>query len=284
MIYESLVELGSPILRLKKSGNILYVISGKEFIKINSNTGKVLQKVEVFAKDNKTREFVIDKDAIYCRDFYRLYKIDIETMEITNNWELGSDLSSDICALGYDEVSVYVCIRNGGFTVINKTSGEVKAYKISESSIWDIIVSDYIYAGNVDGDLFVINKSDVKILRKKAIHKKNLKSLLLLEDTIYTASQDLSIAKVNKNTLDIINYQKRCHKKMFYFAGTWQDYLLTVCPPCSEMKLWDRSDLSLYKTINRGRWDSFIDGDILYEKEGNSIIITDLGGLIKLNE
>ncbi|MEG6613113.1 hypothetical protein V6C42_09690 [Pseudoclostridium thermosuccinogenes] len=101
-----------------------------------------------------------------------------------------------------------------------------------------------------------------------------------MEDVIYTASQDLSIAKVNANSLDIIDSHKRCHKKMFYFAGIWKDYLLTVCPPCGEMKLWNRSDLSLHKTINRGGWESFIDGNILYEKEGNRIVFTDLGDLI----
>jgi len=91
-----------------------------------------------------------------------------------------------------------------------------------------MIISDSIYAGNVDGDLLEIDKSNIKILRKKTIHKNNLKSLLLAEDLIYTASQDLSIAKVDKNTLDLIACQKRCHKKMFYLAGIWQDYLLTA--------------------------------------------------------
>ena len=62
-------------------------------------------------------------------------------------------MSSDICALGQDENNVYVAIRNGDFAVINKSTGEVKKHPISESSMWDMIISDYIYAGNVDGDL-----------------------------------------------------------------------------------------------------------------------------------
>ena len=207
-------------------------------------------------------------------------RIDIDTLTITNEWELGSDLSSDICALNFDDVNIYACIRNGGFKVINKTSGEVKEYNISESSIWAIIVGDYIYAGNVNGELLVINKADIRILNKKPVHKKNLKSLLMLDDVIYTASQDLSVAKVDKNTLDIIDCSKRCHNKMFYLAGAWQDYLITVSPPCREMKVWRKSDLLLCKTINRSEWGSFIDGNILYEKKGNSIIFTELNDLI----
>lgn len=280
MIFASLVELENPVLRLKKAGDILYAIAGKEFIKINSSTGRIIQREAIFPKDSKTRKFVIDKDTIYCRDFCQLYEIDIETLKINNTWELGTDLTSDICALGYDEVNVYASIRNGGFAVIHKATGEVKAYSISGSSIWEMIIGDYIYAGNVEGDLLVIAKPGIKVVKKKAVHKKNLKSLLLEEDVIYTASQDLSMAKVDKNTLKTIASHKRCHKKMFYYAGIWQDFLLTVSPPCGEMKIWNKSDLSLYKTIWRGTWGSFIDGDVIYEIDGNTIFRSDLNELI----
>ena len=280
MIFDRLEELENPVLRLKKAGDILYAISGKEFVKIKSNTGQIIQREAIFPKDSKTRKFVIDKDAIYCRDFCLLYEIDIETLKINNTWELGTDLSSDICALGYDETNVYASIRNGGFAVINKATGEVKVYSISESSIWEMIISEYIYAGNVDGEFLVIDKPSIKVVKKKAIHKKNLKSLVLAGDVIYTASQDLSIAKVDKNTLDIIASHKRCHKKMFYFAGIWQDFLFTVSPPCGEMKIWNKSNLSFYKSIWRGTWGSFIDGDILYEIDGNTIFCSNLNDLI----
>lgn len=73
MMYKCLVELDSPVLRFKKSGDILYVISGKELIKANGNTGEILQRAAIFEKDNRTRDFVIDGDTIYCRDFCRLY-------------------------------------------------------------------------------------------------------------------------------------------------------------------------------------------------------------------
>lgn len=275
-----LVELANPVLRFKKAGNIIYAIAGKEFIKADSETGEILRRAEIFAEDSKTRKFIVDNDVIYCRDFYRLYRIDKETLQITERWELGSDQSSDICALRSDETNVYASIRNGGFAVVSKSSGEVKTYTVSGSSIWDMIVSDRIYAGNVDGHLYVLDKPDIRILEKKPIHKKNLKSLMPEGELIYTASQDLSIAKVDKNTLDVIGRSKRCHGKMFYIAGLWRDYLITVSPPCGETKLWNKSDFSLYRTVNRGNWDSFIDGDRFYEKMDNRIVYADLNGVI----
>ncbi|NLM97386.1 MAG: hypothetical protein GX175_07245 [Halanaerobiaceae bacterium] len=280
MLFESLIDLGKPVLKFKKEGDLLYVISDKEIMKADINTGDVIQSKEVFPKNSRTRDLLIDKDIIYSRDFYKLHKIDKETLEINKTWELGIDLSSDICTLDHDEKNIYIAIRKGDFAVINKASGEVRVYPISESSIWDMIISDNIYAGNVDGEFIVIDRADFKVIYKKKIHKKNLKSLLLAGDEIFTASQDLCISRINKNNYEILDSCKKCHKKMFYLVGNWKDFLLTMSPPCFEMKFWDMSDLSLYKTINRASWDAFIEGDILYEKEGNSIIRSDLNELI----
>ncbi|NMA34567.1 MAG: hypothetical protein GX940_08475 [Clostridiaceae bacterium] len=94
MEYRNLIELDKPILRSMKSGNTLYVIAGKEFVRVDSETCEILRKAEIFAEDSKTRYFIIDSDAIYCRDFYRLYRIDKETLEIVDRWELGSDLKA----------------------------------------------------------------------------------------------------------------------------------------------------------------------------------------------
>ena len=131
-------------MKFKKEGDILYIISEKKILKVDVNTGDIIQSKDDFLKNSKTRDLLIDKEIIYARDFYKLHKIDKEKLEIIETWELGSDLSSDICALGQDENNVYVAIRNGDFAVINKSTGEVKKYPISESSMWDMIISDYI--------------------------------------------------------------------------------------------------------------------------------------------
>ena len=268
-------------MKFKKEGDILYIISEKKILKVDVNTGDIIQSKDVFLKNSKTRDLLIDKEIIYARDFYKLHKIDKEKLEIIETWELGSDLSSDICALGQDENNVYVAIRNGDFAVINKFTGEVKKYPLSDSSMWDMIISDYIYAGNVEGNLIVIDRMDFKVIYQKKIHRKNFKSLLLIGDEIFTASQDFSMSRINRNTYEIIGTRKNCHKKMFYLVGYWKNYIITMSPPCGEMKFWDMLDLSLYKTIYRASWDSFIEGDILYEKEGNSIVRSELKDLIE---
>jgi len=115
---------------------------------------------------------------------------------------------------------------------------------------------------------------------RKAIHKMNLKSLLLEGDVIYTASQDLSIAKIDKGTLEPIAVQKHCHQKMFYLVGIWKDYLLTVSPPCGEIKVWHRPDLRLRKVIPIGTWGSFIDWGVLYEIHKNKIVQSHVEDLV----
>lgn len=280
MVRKTFIELDHPILRCKKAGDMLYMIAGKELIKVDITTASVAQRRAVFPENSRTRELVIDGNTAYCRDFYRLYKVDLSSLEIVDTWNLGSDLSSDICAVDYDEYNVYVSIRNGGFAVIAKSSGEVTFHSLSQTSIWEMIVDDKIYAGNVGGELLVIAQDRIAVVQSKALHKKNLKSLLLEGDVIYTASQDLSIAKVDKVTLELVAVKKRCHQKMFYLAGIWENYLLTVSPPCGEMKVWHKTDLALCKMIPGGTWDSFIDSGILWEIQGKRIVCSDLSELI----
>lgn len=63
MIRETLIELEHPVLRCKKSGGVLYVIAGKELIKVDITTGSVAQRRAVFSEDSLTRDLVIDGNA-----------------------------------------------------------------------------------------------------------------------------------------------------------------------------------------------------------------------------
>lgn len=280
MFRKPLVEFATPILRCKKAGDVLFIIQGKEIAKVDAETGSVIQSNAVFPEDNRTRDLVIDEDVIYCEDFYRLHKVDLATLEVVQTWALGSDLRSDVCSVGFDDCKIYASIRNGAFAVIDKASYEVKNYPVSQTSIWEMIISDYIYAGNVAGEFLVIDKELIAVVNSKAVHRKNLKSLLLEGDIIYTASQDLSIAKTNINTLDTILVKKHCHRKMFYLAGIWENYLMTVSPPCNEMKIWDKNELTLIKEISGGTWGAFNDGDLLYEFIDNKIVCSRIADLV----
>ena len=84
MEYRNLIELDKPILRSMKSGNTLYVIAGKEFVRVDSETCEILRKAEIFAEDSKTRYFIIDSDTI-CRTFTGF------TESIKKRWKLWTD-------------------------------------------------------------------------------------------------------------------------------------------------------------------------------------------------
>ncbi|NLL87758.1 MAG: hypothetical protein GX228_02345 [Firmicutes bacterium] len=280
MFRKILVEFAAPILKCKKAGDVLFIILGKQIAKVDAESGRVIQSNAVFPQDSRTRDLVIDEDVIYCEDFYRLHKVDLATLEVVQTWALGSDLRSDVCSVGFDDSKIYASIRNGAFAVIDKASDAVKKYPVSQTSIWEMIISDYIYAGNVAGELLVIDKKRISVVKSKAVHRKNLKSLLLDGDLIYTASQDLSIAKIDRKTLDVILTKKRCHRKMFYLAGIWENCLVTVSPPCNEMKVWDKNELTLIKEISGGTWGAFTDGGLLYEIIDNRIVCSRVADLV----
>jgi len=90
MLFESLIDLDKPVLKFKKEGDILYIISEKKILKVDVNTGDIIQSKDVFLKNSKTRDLLIDKEIIYARDFYKLHKIDKEKLEIIKhgNWVL----------------------------------------------------------------------------------------------------------------------------------------------------------------------------------------------------
>ncbi|TYB91623.1 MAG: hypothetical protein FXF54_08230 [Kosmotoga sp.] len=279
---QNVLRLDKPILRFKVFEDLVYIISDKLLIKADKESFEVTDEKVIFPKNSQSRDFVIDENDIYCKDFCTLYKIDAKTLEIEKRWKLGTDLSSDICSLGFDSRNIYVTIRNGDLAVINKKSEEPLYYRVSDSSIWNMIVDDHIYAGNVNGDLLVIDKTNFKVNSLKNVHKKNLKSLFIDDNLIYTASQDLSIAKINKNSHDIIITKKKCHRKMFYFAGMINNYLTTVSPPCRETKFWKKTDLSLSGAFNRGTRNSLIYEDFLYETEGNILKRIPISTLVSL--
>lgn len=261
---------------MKKDGQKLYIINSKILLIYDLDNQAILNSKEIFKKDGKARSFIIDGNSIYIKDFCILYEYDKSTLTELNMWELGSDLSSDINALGSDDNNIYASIRNGTLAVINKETKEVSYHKISNYSMWDIIVtSNYIYAGNVNGEFLVIEKNNFTVLKAVSLHKKNLKSLLLLNKTMFTASQDLSMKATDINSFQLKLEAKKCHKKMFAIVGNYQNYIITTSPPCRETKIWNIYDLSLCETIPYASWNMII--------IGNSLAFDDKGGIYFFN-
>lgn len=266
---------------MKVVNDLIYICSEKSIIKINKNTGELIKSQKVFPKNRRSRQFFVDGKFLYCREFCKLYKIDTDSLTVLHEWELGTDLSSDICAIDFDEEKLFAGIRNGPLAVIDKESKNAEYYGVTDSSIWTMVVDEYIYAGNVNGELLVIDKANFEVLHCENVHKKNLKSLIVTKNTIYTAAQDLSLAAIDKETFNTISKIKGCHKKAFYILGIWTDFLITVSPPCGEMKLWNLSDFSLYKTIPKATWNMLIDEDILYMIDTEGISFIQMNKLIK---
>lgn len=80
--------------------------------------------------------------------------------------------------------------------------------------------------------------------------KKNIGSLYIDGDTLYTASHDGKLFKIDMKTFEIETSTKNVHKKMFVVAGIYKDMLITVSYPCSEIAFWNKDTLEKIKLIN----------------------------------
>ncbi len=260
---------------MKNEKQNLYILNNKTFLIYDMDNQNIINSKEVFNKNGKSREFIIDGNSIYIKDFCDLYEYDKNTLTLLHKWVLGTDLSSDINKLGSDYKNIYASIRNGSLAVIDKISKKIISYKVSDYSMWDYIVtSDYLYAGNVNGEFLVIDKNDFTVLQRTHLHKKNLKSLLLLNNVIFTASQDLSMKAVDINSLKLKLEAKKCHKKMFAIVGNYQNHIITTSPPCGETKIWNKNDFSLCEILPFASWNMIM--------KDNSLLFDDRNGICKI--
>lgn len=254
----------------------IYIASDHNLIKVDKKTYEIVNLKKVFPKNGKARAFIVDGKSIYFREFCNLYRIDTMSFEITYEWKLGLDLTSDICGMSCDDKNVYIGMRNGPLAVIDKNTTEVSYHNVSSSSIWAIKADDYLYAGNVDGNLLVIDKDSLEVVEQIKLHKKNLKSLIVTDNKIYTASQDLSFSILDKETLKTLDVYKKCHKKMFYLVGIRCGHVITASKPCGEMKIWDMNNKELCKTIAGASWNMTIDDERLYYIKDDELLYTEL--------
>lgn len=282
---KSILGIENDGIFMKKNEKNLYILNNKTLLSYDMDNESIINSKEVFHKNGKSRAFIIDGNSIYMKDFCMLYEYDKKTFILQHKWKLGTDLSSDINALDSDNNNIYASIRNGTLAVINKISKEVSYHKVSNYSMWDInVTSHHLYAGNVDGDFLIIDKNSFTVTQSIQLHRKNLKSLLLLNDTFFTASQDLSMKAVDINSLELKLVTKKCHKKMFIIVGIYQNYIITTSPPCGETKIWNIFDLSLCKTLPFASWNMIIvDNSLFFDKKDGicSLSLECIPGLTK---
>lgn len=101
--------------------------------------------------------------------------------------------------------------------------------------------------------------------------------------TLYAACQDKKLFKIDLPKFEIVELQKNVHKKMFDCVGLYDDMLVTVSYPCSEITLWNMNTLEKRKEIKTPlslSGNAYIEEDKLYITSRNIYGI----GIISLNE
>ena len=204
--------------------------------------------------------------------------------EQLGKWQLGNDLSSDICGMAVDKDTIYCSIRNGKIITLDRRSYLIKEFNVTDSSMWSIQTYDkYLICGTVDGKLLLLDKTTLSIERTLVLGKKNIGSLYIYGETLYSASHDGKLFKISMRNFEIESLMKSAHKKMFNCAGMYKDMLTTVSYPCSVIALWNKNTLEKVKVIKvplslSGR--AYIENDFLYISSRNILGID----MIKLDE
>ena len=245
-----LIELESVVSDACFKKRYVYCICKKTVYKIDKETKTIAYKKEIFEKDGLARILIADENRIFISDFCTLYVLNEEDFEIVVKMKLGEDLSSDICGMTVDDEKIYCSIRNGKIITVDKNSFDKNEYDISDASMWRLKVYDkYLLCGTVDGQLLSLDRNTMSADKKLILSKQNVRSLYINGTILYAACQDKKLFKIDLSKFEIIEFQKNVHKKMFDCVGAFDDMLLTVSYPCSEIALWDMNTLEKRKEI-----------------------------------
>ena len=112
----------------------------------------------------------------------------------------------------------------------------------------------------------------MSVEKKLILGKQNIRSLYINGTILYAAGQDKKLFKISLPEFEILEIQKNVHKKMFDCIGLYDDMLVTVSYPCSEIALWDKDTLEKNNEIQIPlslSGNAFIDGDKLYISSRN---------------
>lgn len=224
---------------------------GKDLVKIDKRSRNTIYQKTVFEKDGLSRKLIADDEQIIIYDFCTLYVFNQKNYELIGKWQLGNDLSSDLCGIAADRNTIYCSIRNGKIMTLDRKSYLVKEYQISQSSMWSIKTYDAsLVCGTVDGKVLLLDKSTLSIQKELVLGKKNIGSLYVDGETLYAASHDGKLFKISMRDFEVESSMRNVHKKMFDCAGIDGNILVTVSYPCSEIALWNKDTLEKIRVIN----------------------------------
>lgn len=270
---ELIASLPGAVTGFSVAGQYIDCICGKDLIKLEKCTGDIVCKKEIFEKEGLSRNLIADDEQIFIYDFCTLYALRRSDFELLGKWQLGDDLSSDICGIALDKDTVYCSIRNGKIITLDRQSHLTKEFHIGESSMWSIKKYDkYLVCGTVDGKLLLVDKASFSVEKTIVLGKKNIGSLYFCGETLYAASHDGKLFKIYMRSFEVESLTKNAHRKMFNCAGIYRDMLVTVCYPCSELAFWDKNTLEKQKVVNvplklSGR--AYIENELLYISSRN---------------
>ncbi len=281
---EHLVNLESAALGFCVKERYIDCLCKKSLQKIDKASGKIIYKKDLFEKEGLARNLVADEKQIFISDFCTLYILNEDNYEIVGKWKLGEDLSSDICGMTADEKRVYCSIRNGKLITVDRNSFAQNEYSVSASSMWSLKIYDnYLLCGTVDGQLLLLDRETISVEKNLILGKQNIRSLYVNDTILYAAGQDKKLFKISLPELEMLEVQKNVHKKMFDCVGLYDDMVVTVSYPCSEIALWDKDTLEKHNEIRLSlslSGNAFIDGDKLFISSRNIYGI----GLLKLSD
>jgi len=202
----------------------------------------------IFKKDGKARTFSVCNKYVFLTDFCDLYILQKDDLQIVKETRLGENLSSDLGVVRFDEQKAYINIRNGKMAIMDIETKVVNYANISNSSSWDFCITDNrIYTGTVSGELIETDKSNMKLLRKIELCKKNIYSVIYHNGMIFTVSQDMTIKAVNAETLEVACVAKKAVKGMTKILGVHNGLLIIADGGIS---LWDYKTLTLTDRID----------------------------------
>ena len=280
---EHIAELGEIVTGFNVTEQCIDCMSGKDLLKIDKYSRNIICQKTIFEKEGLSRKLIADDEQIYVYDFCTLYVLSQKNYELLGKWQLGNDLSSDICGIAVDNDTIYCSIRNGKIITLDKQSYQIKEFIVSKSSMWSVKTYDqYLVCGTVDGELLLLDKSTLSIEKKLVLGKKNIGSLYIDGGTLYAASHDGKLFKIDMKNFEIETSMKKVHKKMFVCAGIYEDMLVTVSYPCSEIAFWNKDTLekiNVIKTPLKLSGCTYIENNFMYISSRNILGIDK----IKLN-
>lgn len=281
---EHFIELDAVVTGFHVTEQDIDCMCGKNLLKVDKSSGNIICQKEVFEKEGLSRKLIADEEQIFIYDFCTLYILNQKDYELVGKWQLGDDLSSDICGIAVDDNTVYCSIRNGKIITLDRRSYQIREFAVSESSMWSVKVYDsYLVCGTVDGKVLLLDRATLSVEKELVLGKKNIGSLYLDGDTLYAAGHDGKLFKIAMKSFIVEAFAKNVHKKMFDCAGIYQDRLITISFPCSEIAFWHKDTLEEIKRIHKplklsGR--THIEDDYMYVSSRNILGIDK----IKLDE